>query len=105
MKKEKTFIAYSKKLCEFARWECWIITVVYILVLIAFDKDISNVCLASWGAYGFARSFYYIMARSDHQIQLLNQVTNDGNEKAKEVLEEKIISDFTETINEVISEN
>ena len=104
MKKEKTFIAYSKKLCEFARWECWIITVVYILVLIIFDKDISSVCLASWAAYGVARSFYYIMARSDHTIQLL-QSTNDGNEKAKEILEEKIVSDFTETINETISEN
>ncbi|MDF2590483.1 MAG: hypothetical protein K0S41_4326 [Anaerocolumna sp.] len=105
MKKEKGFIAYSKKLCDYARIECWIITVIYILAKLFLDKDIAEVCLASWGAYGLARSFYYIMARSDHQIQLLQKAKKNGNDKIVEILEDKIESDATETINENLESN
>jgi len=101
MKKEKTFVAYSKKLCNYARYECWAITIVYIILLVVFDKDISPICLASWGAYGVARAFYYNMAKSDHQIQLLGAI--DKNDKVKEIIEDKIENDFIETINESIS--
>lgn len=98
--KEKNFTAFSKKLCDYARFECWLITLVYILVLIFFDKDISSVCLASWAAYGVARAFYFSMSKSDHQIQLLKEINpNNANEKIKETITEKIESDFTESIN------
>ena len=105
MKKKKTkeFVAYSKKLCDYARIECWIITVIYILAKLFLDKDIAEVCLASWAAYATGKSFYYIMAKSDHQIQLLKDINKE--EKIEELLEEKIESDFSEAINETISEN
>jgi hypothetical protein len=103
MKKEKNFTAYSKKLCDYARIECWLITIIYIFILILFDKDISNVCLASWAAYGVARAFYYNMSKSDHQIQLLKEIDKENaNEIIKEDITENIKNDLSESINEDI---
>jgi hypothetical protein len=103
VKKEKTFTAYSKKLCDYARIECWILTIIYILILIIFDKDISMVCLASWTAYGIARAFYYNMSKSDHQIQLLKEIDKENaNEVIKENITENLKSDLTESIYEDI---
>lgn len=73
MKKEKSYIPYSKRLLEYSRAECWIMTIVlFIMQGIGLNTgELYQIVLAGWAAYGVAKALYYNMAKSDHQIQLL----------------------------------
>ena len=95
-------MAYSKKLLYYARVECWTITIA-VFILAIFNKavgDLTTICLAGWTAYGVARAFYYNMAKSDHQIQLLKEIDSTANEKVKEIIIDKVEEDLKDSIIE-----
>lgn len=96
MREDFNLIPYSKKLLEYSRFECWIMTIVLFLMQ-GFGLEtgqLYQVCLAGWAGYGVAKALYYNMAKWDHQIQLLqNMDSNEGNKVSgitKKVLEDKI---------------
>ncbi len=104
-KKSIAFIPFSKKLLEYSRYECWIMTIaIFVMQGTGIDTDdLYQVVLAGWTGYGVAKALYYNMAKSDHQIQLLKEVNPDAAEKVKEIITEDVEEKLQENISEEIT--
>ena len=97
-------LPYSKRLLEYSRIECWIMTIA-LFVFQFIDKDIGElyqICLAGWGGYAVAKALYYDMAKSDHQIQLLNTLNEETKDKAKTVITDNLVDILKDTIKQEI---
>ncbi len=93
-------LPYSKQLLEYSRIECWIMTIA-LFVFQFMGKDtgqLYQICLAGWGGYAVAKALYYNMAKSDHQIQLLNTLNQETKDKAKTVITDNLVDKLKETI-------
>lgn len=100
------FLPFSKKLLEYSRIECWIMTIALFLMQ-GFGIDtgeLYQVCLAGWGGYAVAKALYYNMAKSDHQIQLLRKIEPDAAGKIKDIIIENTEKLLKNSIDETVEE-
>ena len=106
-KKKRTsnnFLPYSKRLLEYSRFECWIMTLALFLMQ-GFGIDtgeLYQICLAGWTGYAVAKALYYNMAKSDHQIQLLRKIEPDSAAKIKDIIIENTEKILKNSIDETI---
>lgn len=101
------FLPFSKRLLEYSRFECWIMTVALFLMQ-GFRIDtgeLYQICLAGWAGYAVAKALYYNMAKSDHQIQLLRKIEPDSAAKIKDIIienTEKLLKNSIDETDETI---
>ncbi len=106
-KKKRTsnnFLPFSKRLLEYSRFECWIMTLALFLMQ-GFGIDtgeLYQICLAGWAGYAVAKALYYNMAKSDHQIQLLRKIEPDSAAKIKDIIIENTEKLLKNSIDETI---
>ena len=67
--------------------------------------ELVQLCLASWAGYGIAKGMYYNMAKSDHQIQLLQQIDPNANGKINEIIASSVETDLQIALGEDITQN
>jgi hypothetical protein len=100
------FLPFSKKLLEYSRFECWVMTAA-LFIMQGFGIDTGNlyqVCLAGWGGYAVAKALYYNMAKSDHQIQLLKKIEPDAAGRIKDMIIENTEKILKNSIEEDIED-
>lgn len=97
------FLPFSKRLLEYSRFECWIMTgALFFMQGFGVDTgELYQVCLAGWGGYAVAKALYYNMAKSDHQIQLLKKIEPDEVGRIKDI----IIENAEKMLKNSIEEN
>ncbi len=101
-KSDNNFIPFSKKLLEYSRFECWVMTIaLFIMQAMGIDTgELYQIGLAGWTGYAVAKALYYNMAKSDHQIQLLKDINPDAAEKVKEIIAANVEEELQECISQ-----
>ncbi len=101
------FLPFSKRLLEYSRFECWIMTfALFIMQGFGIDTgELYQVCLAGWAGYAVAKALYYNMAKSDHQIQLLRKIDPGSSERIKDILMENTEKLLKNSVDEDTEEN
>ncbi len=87
-KRNCNFIPFSKKLLEYSRFECWVMTIaLFVMQAMEIDTgELYRIDLAGWTGYAVAKALYYNMAKSDHQIQLLKRMDPRTSDKIKAII-------------------
>jgi hypothetical protein len=98
------FLPYSKRLLEYSRIECWVMTLaLFVMQGTGIDTgQLYQVALAGWTGYAVAKALYYNMAKSDHQIQLLKKVDPAADGKIKDIITDDLENKLKDYIGKEI---
>ena len=71
-KNNKPFIPFSKRTVLSSKYECYILSVI-LIIMVWFDKDVSSIAILlslSWGGYRILQNFYINMAKAEHLYEM-----------------------------------